>query len=75
MKIESKKLIWLLRALGIVLILAGVGVVFAPKIQNMFSIKDQEKALVEWKISEDQYKEKPEMRLPWSPLTLYIGMS
>ena len=60
MKIESKKLIWLLRALGIVLILAGVGVVFAPKIQNMFSIKDQEKALVEWRISEDQYKEKLE---------------
>ena len=60
MKIESKKLIWLLRALGIVLILAGVGVVFAPKIQNMFSIADQEKALVEWGISEEQYQEKLE---------------
>jgi len=60
MKIESKKLVWLLRALGIVLILAGVGVVLAPKIQNMFSIKDQEKALVEWRISEEQYEEKLE---------------
>ena len=58
MKIESKKLVWLLRILGIVLILAGVGVIFAPKIQNMFSIKDQEKALVEWRISEEQYDEK-----------------
>jgi LPXTG-site transpeptidase (sortase) family protein len=58
MKIESKKLVWLLRALGIVLILAGVGVIFAPKIQNMFSIKDQEKALVEWQISKEQYEEK-----------------
>ena len=58
MKIESKKLIWLLRALGIVLILAGVGVIFTPKIQNLFSIKDQEKALVEWQISKEQYEEK-----------------
>ncbi|MCL5985841.1 MAG: class E sortase [Actinobacteria bacterium] len=60
MKIGSKKLVWLLRILGIVLILAGVGVIFAPKIQNLFSIKDQENALVEWKISEEQYKEKLE---------------
>ena len=60
MKIESKKLVWLLRALGIVLILAGIGIVFAPKIQNIFSIKDQEKALVEWRISEEQYEEKLE---------------
>ena len=60
MKIESKKTLWLLRALGIVLILAGVGVIFTPKIQNLFSIKDQEKALVEWRISEDQYEEKLE---------------
>ena len=58
MKIESKKTLWLLRILGIVLILAGVGVIFAPKIQNMFSIKDQEKALIEWRISEEQYDEK-----------------
>jgi len=47
MKIESKKLIWLLRALGIVLILAGVGIIFAPKIQNLFSVKDQESALAD----------------------------
>jgi LPXTG-site transpeptidase (sortase) family protein len=60
MKIESKKTLWLLRALGIVLILAGVGVIFAPKIQNMFSIKDQESALVEWQISKEQYEEKLE---------------
>ena len=60
MKIESKKLIWLLRALGIVLILAGVGVVLAPKIQNMFSIKDQESALADWKVNEKQYEEQLE---------------
>jgi len=60
MKIESKKTLWLLRALGIVLILAGVGVIFAPKIQNMFSIKDQESALVEWKVNEKQYEEQLE---------------
>jgi LPXTG-site transpeptidase (sortase) family protein len=60
MKIESKKLVWLLRALGIVLILAGVGVIFAPKIQNLFSIKDQESALAEWKVNEKQYEEQLE---------------
>jgi LPXTG-site transpeptidase (sortase) family protein len=60
MKIESKKLVWLLRALGIVLRLAGIGVIFAPKIQNMFSIKDQESALADWKVNEKQYEEQLE---------------
>jgi len=60
MKIESKKTLWLLRVLGIVLILAGVGVIFAPKIQNLFSIKDQESALAEWKVNEKQYEEQLE---------------
>ena len=60
MKISSKNLIWLLRILGIVLILAGASVIVVPYIQNIFSIADQEKALVEWKVNKEQYKEQLE---------------
>jgi len=60
MKISPKKLIWLLRILGIVLILTGASVIVVPQIQNMFSIADQEKALAEWKVNEEQYKEQLE---------------
>ena len=60
MKITSINLVWLLRILGIVLILAGASVIIVPYIQNIFSIADQEKALVEWKVNEEQYKQQLE---------------
>jgi LPXTG-site transpeptidase (sortase) family protein len=60
MKITSRKLIWLYRILGIAFILAGVGVIIVPQIQNKLSIADQEKALVEWKVNKEQYEEQLE---------------
>jgi sortase (surface protein transpeptidase) len=75
MKITSINLVWLLRILGIVLILAGASVVTVPYIQNIFSIADQEKALVEWKVNEEQYKQQLEKIKEEEKLELKEGKS
>lgn len=75
MKITSINLVWLLRILGIVLILAGASVIIVPYIQNIFSIADQEKALVEWKVNEEQYKQQLEKIKEEEKLELKEGKS
>ena len=52
------RITWLLTAFGIIFICLGLYILLSPIIQNMLSIRDQERALSDWKVNAEEYTEK-----------------